>query len=324
LSQSFKPAGFHELHRGARVPASTHSLGRELFNDLEECLNHFAKSLSVILLSAATGAAATGAMAQQAFSSSAASLVDSSEPAGVIRPVPQVQNAPARSFGQVAFGAGISPEGVTMSATTNLNRYMNVRGTGSVFNYTINNFITNGFNVGGKLNLASAGASLDFYPFPNHGFRLSPGVLFYNKNGASTTFDVVPGTSFTLNDYTYYASKTNPVMGTGALGLHTQNPAFTATTGWGNQIRRGNGHWSFPVEVGVAFIGKPHLNIALTQGQVCNANGLNCVNVATDKDVQANLQAQIAKYRSDLDPLKTYPIVSFGVAYSFHTRSAVR
>jgi ubiquinone biosynthesis protein Coq4 len=44
------------------------------------------------------------------------------------------------------------------------------------------------------------------------------------------------------------------------------------------------------------------------------------VDVATDQSVQSNLQAQIAKYKSDLDPLKTYPIASFGVAYSFHVR----
>ena len=77
---------------------------------------------------------------------------------------------------------------------------------------------------------------------------------------------------------------------------------------------------SFPVELGVAFIGAPALNIALTSGQVCDANGQNCVDVATDQSVQSNLQAQIAKYKSDLDPLKTYPIASFGVAYSFHVR----
>ena len=260
--------------------------------------------------------------AQQAYSSSADSGADaaistirSTEPASNVRPA---------ALSQVAIGAGISPMGITLSATTNVNRYLNVRGTGSVFNYTINNFNTNGFNVGGKLNLASAGASLDVYPFPAHGLRFSPGVLFYNQNGASTTFAVVPGTSFTLNDHTYYASKTNPVLGKGALGLHSQKPAFTLTGGWGNQIRRGNGHWSFPVEVGVAFIGKPDLAIALTQGQVCDANGQNCVNVATDKSVQDNLQVQIAKYRNDLDPLKTYPIVSFGVAYSIHTRKAAR
>ena len=59
---------------------------------------------------------------------------------------------------------------------------MNLRGTGNFFNYTLSNIDTNGFNLGGKLNFASAGASLDYYPFPSHGLRLSPGMLFYNNN----------------------------------------------------------------------------------------------------------------------------------------------
>lgn len=225
---------------------------------------------------------------------------------------------------RVAMGVGISPLGITLTAATNLNRYMNLRGTGNVFSYSINSFNTNGFNVTPKLDLASAGASLDFFPFPNHGFRVSPGVLFYNQNGATASFDVTGGTSFTLNDYTYYASSTNPVRGSGTLGLHSNSPAFTATTGWGNVIPRSGGHWSFPFEIGAAFIGAPAVNIALTSGQVCDANGLNCVNVATDPNVQANLQAQIVKYRKDLDPLKTYPIVSFGVAYNFSVRHSTR
>jgi hypothetical protein len=110
------------------------------------------------------------------------------------------------------------------------------------------------------------------------------------------------------------------VAGTGTFGLHSQTPAFTMTTGWGNVIPRNGGHFSFPVEVGVAFIGSPAVNVALTSGQACNAQGQNCVNVATDPTLQANLQAQITKYKSNLDPLKTYPIVSFGVAYSFSVR----
>jgi ubiquinone biosynthesis protein Coq4 len=44
------------------------------------------------------------------------------------------------------------------------------------------------------------------------------------------------------------------------------------------------------------------------------------VEVATDQSVQTNLKTQIDKYKSDLDPLKTYPIVSFGVAYNFKIR----
>ncbi len=221
---------------------------------------------------------------------------------------------------RLALGVGVSPLGVNMMAATNLNRFLNLRATGSLFKYTVNNISTNGFNVDADLNLASAGLSLDFYPFPRHGLRFSPGVLFYNTNGVDAIFTAQGGTSFTLNNVTYYASSSNPVKGFGTVGLHSQNPAFTITGGWGNMIPRSGGHFSFPVEVGVALVGSPALNIVLNSGQVCNAQGLNCVNVATDPDVQSNLQAQIAKYKKDMDPLKTYPIVSVGFAYSFRIR----
>jgi hypothetical protein len=219
-----------------------------------------------------------------------------------------------------ALGGGVSTMGINVQAATILNRFINVRASGNYLNLTVNNITTNGFTVDAKLNFASAGASVDFYPFPRHGFRLSPGVLFHNTNGAAATFAVQGGTSFTLNDTTYYASATNPVLGTGSLGLHKQNPAFSITTGWGNMIPRKGGHWSFPFEIGVGLIGAPALNIALTSGQICNAQGQNCVDVATDASVQQNLAAQVAKYSNDLNPLKTYPIVSAGVAYSFRTR----
>jgi hypothetical protein len=219
----------------------------------------------------------------------------------------------------IALGGGISTMGINLQAATNLNRFINLRASGNYFNYNINNITTSGFTVNGKVNLASAGASVDFYPSPRHGFRLSPGVLLYNKNAASAAFTVAGGTSFSLNNTTYYASSTNPVLGTGALGLHSQNPAFTVTTGWGNMIPRKHGHLSFPFEIGVGFIGAPTLNIALTSGQICDVNGQNCVAVATDASVQQNLATQVAKYTHDLSPLKTFPIVSGGVAYSFKT-----
>lgn len=225
-----------------------------------------------------------------------------------------------RPLSRIALGVGVSPLGINMMAATNLCKYLNVRGTGNLLKFTVNDISTNGFNVDANLDFASAGVSLDFYPFPRHGLRFSPGVLFRNTNGASATFTAQSGTSFTLDDYTYYASATNPVKGIGTFGLHATNPAPTITAGWGNVIPYSGGHFSFPVEVGVAFIGSPAINVVLTSGQACDAQGLNCVNVATDPSVQANLQAQVAKYRSDLDPLKTYPIVSFGVAYNFRIR----
>jgi hypothetical protein len=257
-------------------------------------------------------------------SSSSLKLIDSSSAEGAGAGIHSMKTLPSKSrsskpFSAIAFGGGVSPLGVNMQMATNLNRHVNLRGTGNIFNYNISNFTTNGFTVGGKLNLTSASTAIDLYPFANHGFRISPGALLYNQNAASANFSVTPGQSFTLNNTTYYSSTTNPVTGLGVLGLHPQKTAFTATTGWGNMIPSRGGHWSFPVELGAAFTGAPTLNMNLT-GVACDKTGVYCMNVGTDPTIQANLQAQVAKYQKDLNPLKTYPIVSFGLAYSFTTR----
>jgi hypothetical protein len=228
----------------------------------------------------------------------------------------------------IGFGAGISPLGVQVQAATNLTGHLNLRATGSFFNYT-DNFTTNGFTANAKLNLASAGVAVDVYPF-HKGFRLSPGVLFYNQNQLTAGTTVAAGTSFTLDGTTYYSANPNavtgatPIVGTGALGLNTTKPAFTMTVGWGNTAR-GDHHFSFPVDVGAAFIGAPSVNIGLSGWACADQAQTQCSNIADPTnpiatELQTNLAAQVAKWTSDLNPLKTYPILSVGVAYSFHVR----
>lgn len=237
---------------------------------------------------------------------------------------PAVSPAPPAftPFSRFAFGAGVSPMGVNAQVATPLSHYANFRAVGNILRLDFNNMSESGFDVDAKLHLASADVSLDVYPFPSHGLRVSPGLLFYNTNSASGVFVAQPGTSFTLNDVTYYSSSSAPVTGVGGINLHKQSPAFTLTTGWGNMIPRSGSHLSFPFEIGVAFTGAPDVALDLTSGQACDANGQNCVDVTTDPDVQANLAAQVAKYKNNLNPLKTYPIFSFGVAYSLGPRTS--
>jgi len=231
-----------------------------------------------------------------------------------------------RPFSATAFGGGMSLMGVNLQAATNMNRYLNLRGTGNFFNYTANNISTNGFDLNGKVNMATAGASLDYYPFPAHGFRLSPGGLFYNQNHISAIGSPTPGKSITLNHQDFYADSVNPLTASANLGLNTHQKAFTMTTGWGNMIpRKRGGHISFPFELGAAFTGVPTLAMILS-GNACTnqadvaINGPSCVNMATNAQAQSDLAAQLAKWRSDLNPLQVYPILSFGIAYDFHTK----
>ena len=221
---------------------------------------------------------------------------------------------------RVAIGGGISLNGINLQAATNVSRNFNVRAVGNVFKHDINNLSSKGFNGAAKLNFATFGASLDYYPFPDHGFRLSPGLLFYNQNVITGSGSVAPNQQFKLNGTTYYSSAAQPVQAIGALGLNARNPAFTMTVGWGNMISRTGGHWSFPFEFGAAFVGTPTLSVSLS-GFACSVpNLVNCTNANLDPGVQANLKAQIAKSRADLDVLRFYPIVSFGVSYNFGVR----
>jgi hypothetical protein len=247
-------------------------------------------------------------------------------------PVPAITIWSPRPFSRVAFGVGFSPLGVQMALTTNLNQHFNLRSTGNLFGYS-SSFATNGIPANARLNLKSAGTAVDIYPF-HKGFRISPGLLFYNANQATADASIPGGTIFTLNNHTYYSANANPatgarpVDGTGQMSLHTTNPAFTITTGWGNTLPR-NGHWSLPFEVGVAFTGAPSVKANLN-GWACYDNAQTLctdINSKTDPialEIQSNLQIQVAKWTHDVEPLKTYPIASFGVAYSFGLGSAPR
>jgi hypothetical protein len=225
-----------------------------------------------------------------------------------------------KPFSRIAVSGGISTMGVNMQLATNVNKYLNVRGIGNYLNYTMTNQSIDSYTVNGKLSFATGGAAVDFYPFPFHGLRLSPGVMFYNDNSAYATMQVASGTELSLNNVNYYSSATNPITGSGSILLNTRKPTPTATIGWGNLINRRGGHWSFPLELGAAMMAAPGVNVALTGGQACDVNGANCVNVATDPTVQANLATQINKYKSNLNPYQFYPILSFGVGYNFKIR----
>ena len=223
----------------------------------------------------------------------------------------------SKPFSRLALGGGISTLGINLQAATNINRYANLRVSGNIFSHTVNDISSNGFTANAKLDLATLGASVDYYPWPTHGFRVSPGLLLYNQNSMSADAIVYGGQSFKLNDVEYYSSANDPIHADPKIGFHSTNPAFTLTTGWGNMISRKGGHWSFPFEIGAAFIGDPSFNMSLT-GTACDYYGENCVDAGTDPSVQADLQAQNAKYRKDLQPLRFFPILSTGISYNFN------
>ncbi len=243
-------------------------------------------------------------------------------------------NASPAPFSRLALSGGIGANGINMQAAVNANRYLNIRGVGNYFNYTVNNVKvsgsggSSGIDVSGKLNFATAGVTLDYFPFPNHGFRLSPGFELLNQNAITASGVAAQGTSITLGSTKYYSEAGANAMSLNAnLGLNTHKQAFTMTTGWGNLISRKGGHFSVPFEIGAIFTGAPTLGLNIT-GYGCTTQtddgtsgaGASCVNMATNAAAQTNIAAQITKYQNDLNVLKVYPIFSIGIGYNFKIR----
>ena len=204
--------------------------------------------------------------------------------------------------GSLGFGAEVG---------TALMRRVNVRAGFNAFSIT-HTFNNDGTDYDATLSLKSVDAKIDLYIAG--GFHISPGVLLYNDNNMQATTTVAKGQSFTLGDATYYSSQTTPVTGTAAVTLNSFAP--TLVLGFGNLLPRSSRHWSLSTDFGVVFQGRPKFKLDLA-GTACAFNGTNCLSVASDPTVQANLQKQRDKVSEDIKPFQYYPDVTIMLGYKF-------
>jgi hypothetical protein len=235
-----------------------------------------------------------------------------------------------RPFSRVGIGVNVNPLGIGVNTTIILNHLYDARFMGNFFNYNSGRFEIEGFDANANLHLQSAAAAFDWYPFASV-WRISPGLLFMNGNQLSVTTNITPGTSFTLNNQTFYSATANaatgatPLAASGVLGLHTNSPAFTIAGGFGKYIPRSDRHWSFPSEFGVAFTGAPTVNVNVSGWACLDAAQTKCSNVgdpANPVAIEFNnaVQTSLTKWRKDLALVKVYPLFSYSAVYSFNIR----
>lgn len=244
--------------------------------------------------------------------------------------VPWTATEHQQPFSRVGIGANISPFGIGISSAIVLTQYFDARLMGNFFSFDSGNFEISGYRVDANLHLASLGTSLDWYP-RNSVFRLSAGTLFYNGNQISAKGEIVPGTSFKMNGKTLYSASVNtatgatPLTGSGVVGLHRNQPGFTLSGGFGKFVPRSSRHWSFPFELGAAFIGAPTVDVH-TAGWVClDSRQTQCSNLADPAnpvtiEFNNDLQAQLTKWRRELSRVEVYPMFAYSVVYSFDIR----
>ncbi len=247
--------------------------------------------------------------------------IDGSEERGH---VPWAAEEHQQPYSRVGIGADVSPLGIGIKSAIVLTEYLDGRALVNFFNFDSGNFELEGFRTDARLHLLSAGAAVDAYP-RNSFWRLSAGLLLANGNQLSAKARIVPGTSFSLNGQNFYSSSSNPVSGTGVLGLHRHTPSFLASFGFGKFIPRSNRHWSFPSEFGVVFTGAPTISV-MSAGSICQDSALTiCSNVSDSSNpvgaaFNSALQAQLTKWRQSLSSVTVYPIFSYSAMYSFNVR----
>lgn len=241
-----------------------------------------------------------------------------------------------KPFSRVGIGADVTPLGIGLKAAIILNHYFDARLNGAYFNYNTANVLVTGasnkdqFIFAGDIHLASLNAALDWYPFGNV-WRISPGVMLYNANQISINGTLGSGTSFSFNSQTYYSANANPVTGAtpltanATIGLHSRQPSLTLTTGWGKFMPHSERHWSFPFEVGAIYTGPPAIDLTMGGWACTDAKQTSCANIGNQtttigQQFNADLQSKLTSWRNSAKSFPIYPILSYGVMYSFDIR----
>jgi hypothetical protein len=210
----------------------------------------------------------------------------------------------------VALGFRASTLGTGLELATPLLRSVNLRLGANIFAFGYT-FSIDGVVYNSDLHFRSAQASFDWFPIHST-FHISPGIL-YGRNSLSALAYVPPGQSFSLGNQPLINSIDDPMGGT-ASAVFPRNFAPSLMAGFGNMVPRTGNHFSFPLEVGVAFTGRPIIDLHLS-GTACTTDG--CFYSVTDPTTQISLQKEIVKLNNDVRWFPVYPIASARVAYRF-------
>lgn len=215
-------------------------------------------------------------------------------------------------FSAIAVTAKVGVLGVGIDLSTPLSRKTNLRIGGNYFKYN-DTLTTDGIQFQGNLKFASAQASIDWFPW-GRSFHISPGALVYNGNGLSANASVPGGTSFTLDDNSFVSSATDPVGGNASVTFAKAAPMLTV--GWGNPIPRNGRRFSFPIELGFAYVGDPTTSLTFT-GTACDAQYALCQPVSQNAEFQSSVSAERVRFQNNANDARFFPILSAGFSFRF-------
>lgn len=197
-----------------------------------------------------------------------------------------------------ALGVGVGTTGPSLSATYQINNYLNVRGIYANYDFDEQE-VESGINYNIDIELDTFSLLLDYHPFTSSGFRLSVGAV---KNGtefrASSTQTTgtfrVGGTDFNAAD-----------VGTLNASVSYDDIAPYLGIGWGNAVMN-NKNLTFSLDLGVIGMDQPDVRLSST---------------GTNPAIQANLDAELIneerELESSLDDFDLFPVINLSLNYQF-------
>ena len=221
------------------------------------------------------------------------------------------------------MGLKVGTLGVGVDVSMPLSRHFNLRANVNGLTYTqnLNDIIKNnggssfdafGGNADGKINFLTAGLLIDWYPFETSDFFMSAGV-YYNANKLSMIGDASNSTqTFDINGVTYNGSELGSVTGDLIFG---NKIAPYIGLGWGNRGDEAGWSWSF--EIGGLYQDIPTVSLDATLGTVPPGSTI------TQATIDADVSKEVTKVNNDISNndiskfTKIYPVISFGITYSF-------
>jgi opacity protein-like surface antigen len=233
-----------------------------------------------------------GAVAQQ--------VVQPSQPvetAGAVQPYDSEGRPNPDAFDWTGFALGlkIGTLGFGADATVYLDDWVNFRANGNLLPFEYTDTIDDiDFDL--DMDFKSAMFLLDFYPFEGGNFRISAGVAFTDNE---LTLDATPDGSETIGDNEYTPEEIGTINGS----VEFDPIAPYIGIGYGNAVLP-DASLTFAVDFGVIF---------QTYDIEVSATGL----ASQDPTFQADLDELRSDIEDELNRLKIYPVISFGIAYHF-------
>ena len=196
---------------------------------------------------------------------------------------------------RVAASVEVSTLGPGAKLAVNLTDNFNLRFGGNGFTY---HYTGKESNIDYKIDLKwmSFPVVVDWFPF-KQGLKLTGGIVV-NENKVDLT--ARPAVSYKVGDTVYTADQAGTLSG----DIKFKTIAPYAGLGWGNAFGSSL-HWSWGVDAGVMFHGKPKLNLT--------ANGT----LASNSTFAADLEREKDNVRKKIDKYQYYPVLAVSVTYKF-------